>query len=407
MNVVEFVERSCSMHAMSAVTSMSVALFCASCYRPDPDSRSVEVRDSLGIEIVQISVPRQGSNVFWRVAAEPDWDIGGSTSEPNYQFWRIVAVTRIAGGRVIVADGGELVIRAYDTDGVFRGAAGGDGEGPGEFKDISSMVVRGQDSVVVYDQRIGRLSIFDAQLSYTRSLPLGPTEGTAAVERVSSFADGSWLLEGMPLGQLGSGLADGVTDLGLVLTRFSEHGRHAQLLRQVAGAHVFVHTGNGVPNTAFPHFGESTTVAAFGNGYVIAHNDRYQLRFYDGDDRLTRIIRLDRPRRPVTENDRDAVEGARDMPFPDSMPAFGRYLFTSALPALLVDAKANVWVLQYHYPEAAPERWDVFAPSGEFRGSVLFPDAFTPFSIGENDIVGVWRDGDDVHHLRKYTLEKS
>lgn len=72
-----------------------------------------------------------------------------------------------ADGAVVLVQGGEPSLRFYGPDGAARGAAGREGEGPGEFLRLGS-VGWAADSVWVYDNRQGRYSVFGPERSFQR-----------------------------------------------------------------------------------------------------------------------------------------------------------------------------------------------------------------------------------------------
>ena len=99
---------------------------------------------------------------------------------------------------------------------------------------------------------------------------------------------------------------------------------------------------------------------------------------------------------------------AESHPFATTLPAFGR---------VIVDARDNLWVAEYDverdYPRARAEfaplsntTWSVFDSSGVWVTDVVLPARFEVFDIGDGYVAGVWRDEDDVEHVRVYRLTK-
>lgn len=98
--------------------------------------------------------------------------------------------------------------------------------------------------------------------------------------------------------------------------------------------------------------------------------------------------------------------------------------FSSTLPVfstLLADRTGHLWVKEYDPEEEMPpakpgpvsirtferpSRWDVFDPQGRWLCTVEMPGSFTPLEIGADHVAGVWRDTDDVEHVRLYRLIK-
>jgi hypothetical protein len=55
---------------------------------------------------------------------------------------------------------------------------------------------------------------------------------------------------------------------------------------------------------------------------------------------------------------------------------------------------------------STPTAWRVFDPSGIWLGTVTLPARFNPMDIGKDYVLGLWRDEDDVEHIRIYRLRK-
>ena len=51
--------------------------------------------------------------------------------------------------------------------------------------------------------------------------------------------------------------------------------------------------------------------------------------------------------------------------------------------------------------------WEVFSPAGEWLGSVRTPARFTVFEIGEDYVLGSWRDNMDVEHVQVLRLKRT
>ncbi len=65
-----------------------------------------------------------------------------------------------------------------------------------------------------------------------------------------------------------------------------------------------------------------------------------------------------------------------------------------------------LWVRAYDVPGHEANNWSVFDAEGTLRGAVELPPRFQPLDIGSDYVLGVWRDADDVEHVRMYALVK-
>ena len=119
-------------HVLWTATLLSIVAF-AAC-QPDPDSptHSVSVRDSAGIRLVEHrALPDSLEN--WSIASQPDVSIGARDGTGPDVFGRVADVVETSEGVIVVADGLDMELRAFDSAGVHLWSAGHRGEGPGEF----------------------------------------------------------------------------------------------------------------------------------------------------------------------------------------------------------------------------------------------------------------------------------
>jgi len=80
-------------------------------------------------------------------------------------------------GNIYVAEERQCVVKIFDTDGVLLRALGGRGEGPGEFREISGMVLDEDDRIVILDRFARRITVFspDGLVLNTHSFDLDHT----------------------------------------------------------------------------------------------------------------------------------------------------------------------------------------------------------------------------------------
>ena len=116
-----------------------------------------------------------GDAEVWRLSETPVLEIGVREGEEEYQLDRATGSARFADGRVVVLDGGSRQLRFFDSTGVFLGAVGMEGEGPGEFRNPTRLRRTFGDSIQVWDARLSRLSFFDDQGSFLGSRVEAPS----------------------------------------------------------------------------------------------------------------------------------------------------------------------------------------------------------------------------------------
>ena len=128
-----------------AMASLSAGVLIAACgdersnHVADTRARSPQygVRDSAGIRIAENPRPAPDSRLGWTVGAQPLVSIGNVEGESAYQLHRVADATRLADGRIVVANGGSLELLVFDAEGIHLDSWGGKGEGPGEFEGLN------------------------------------------------------------------------------------------------------------------------------------------------------------------------------------------------------------------------------------------------------------------------------
>ena len=164
-------------------------------------------------------------------------------------------------------------------------------------------------------------------------------------------------------------------------------------------------------------FHRSDISAAWGRLAVVGANDRYEIRAYDADGALVRIVRRDHdPRRPAqAEVDRhferilaNMSDGSRSMLATvfESMPP------VEALPAfagIMADALGYLWVEEFRLDgeaSGAPGLWTVFDPEGRVQGFVETPSGLDIHEIGADYILGDATGELGVQYVRLWSLSR-
>ncbi len=377
------------------------------------------VRDSAGVRIVENSTPMWHEGVAWRLSPEPVVDIGGGDTEET-QLFRVRGAVRLSDGRIVLANAGSGQLRFYDSLGDYERFAGGLGEGPGEFRDISRLYRMPDDSLLAYDIAMRRATIVTRQGQVARTMVLRGMAGSNP-QPLGVFGDGQLLMRSY-LGQAGS--SEGRYRIPGGLYRVRADGTGFDSLGVNAGTeylHLRVGGLSMLIPALFNRYGRAVTDNL---SYSVVNTSTYEIRTHDHTGALVSIIR-----RAVTPqrigNDELAGEVARslanlgeraregaasaigDTEVPEFMPVLGSWYDTGRNLVLLPDAEGNLWVREYEAPTERDVRWSVFDSAGAYLGMIRnWPARFTPFEIGPDYVLGVWRDADDVEHVQMYELVK-
>jgi 6-bladed beta-propeller protein len=361
-----------------------------------------------------------------RLASKPTLVIG-TQGGAMYEFARVVGAARLHDGRIVVADGGSLSLRFFDSTGTFLKSVGRHGEGPGEFKTLRSFFVMPGDTMIAGDA-IGALSYFTGTGEYIQrrgvanpplsvasaglAIALAPLDGSgiravAALPRPRPRGAGSRWVDSFPVAIVDAGNSD--------IARIGVHP-----VGEVA-------TSDGAASQVW--FTANAVFAGAGGPFYIGYGSEYVIRVYTVQGQLRQIIRRSWTPVRVTNADIDryVIEwgkrwikstGAeaeaertslRKSPFASTIPAFSQFI---------ADRVGRLWVREAHLADApgsgalnttplAASRWSVFDPNGHWLGDVTMPARFQPRDIGADYVLGSALDEDDVPRVVLYRLGTS
>jgi streptogramin lyase len=150
-----------------------------------------------------------------------------------------------------------------------------------------------------------------------------------------------------------------------------------------------------------------------GDRVYYGSSDTYQIEVYASAGVLERIVRLAIPNPPLTSDEIRAYEDERRENLTRTSPQFRELYQSVELPdtkpahgELLVDATGNLWVAEYRRRREDQSIWRVFDPTGQYLGVVETPEGGRIFQIGDDYLLGMWRDDLDVEQVRLFTVEK-
>ena len=403
--------------------SVGICGVAAACGESSDSRAKPFVRDSAGTRIVENRRAAWPAGAGWRLSEAPLLRIGAvSSSEPAYEFSYVIGGARLADGRIVALEGQTSEIRWFRADGTFQVGNGGRGGGPGEFTFASGMLRLPGDTIVVEDVPGVQHQLFSPSgefvrketIEMSRLMALGPwseclnatlpdrsllrcrpepgepaivpNPGPGHLRTYSRFVRVPWAADTViPLG-----LEGGIEQWGV------DYGGRTQF--------------------AMHPFFSYTVVAAGGQDLeiAIAINPAYSIEIWDPNGHLIRIVRRLGARHVATAEERaesrtQMVRSVRDQALanrlvaevevPDSVPA---------VAGLEIDGGNHLWVLRNNRLESSPDlSADVFDGEGVFLGSVDLPARLQVLEIGEDYLLGVRRDENDVPFIELYRILKS
>jgi hypothetical protein len=148
-----------------------VALSTSGCGESPPELGWTTIVDTLGDgtrRVVHVP-PRSGGVVG---TLQEELRIGSVDGGGPAAFGRIKGVQILAAGHIAVLDAMAKEIRVFDSFGQHLATFGGEGEGPGEFREPFGLMQDGTGRLWVPDFRIGRMSVVDPESGFQESFRL-------------------------------------------------------------------------------------------------------------------------------------------------------------------------------------------------------------------------------------------
>lgn len=363
------------MHRVAMILVCAVVFGCQGDATPrsEREARSV-VRDSAGIQIVDSQQPAWEESERWQIRAEPLFIIRGSDGGPENRLLDPTSIDVDARGRIIIGDGDQAgwdAVLVYDSVGRFVFQAGKEGEGPGEFGQLWWAQAYRGDSIVAFDMSGDKINVFDPDGDFARLVrvpvvdvpepPPGTYGFTAGAD--AAYADGHFLA--YPHGQLDVSGGVGPAWYRHLLLRLSPDGTAWDTLGSFR-----ISQQNWTGTQQEPLWYAPWAIHAVGTTDLFyGTGETFEIRRYDEQGRLSRIIRRDYELRPVTEALREQLEGwymdlissspgAHEGAAEQVREQFESARFTQALPsysAMLLDDEGFLWVEHFRWFEKERE----------------------------------------------------
>jgi hypothetical protein len=347
---------------------------------------------------------------------EPAISIGVVGGDERYQFQDIASAWRDAGGRLVVLDRSPRAVRIFGPDGTHLHAFGARGQGPGEIAMPWAGFPYPGDSVAVLDLGNRRISIFDGDGRYGRSVPVpmqfprrpGTIPSQSCCQVTGVLPDGSFLVHPPDEIPVEAGPPRHST---FTLLRMTRDGSTVDTLGTFPSSRYSYDAS--APNNV-RHFLASVPFlyTPLGSSVVGGNAESSELvKWTPGEDSLA-TFRIAMEPEPFTPQVREAMEAAYraererrperfgEQPIetyiagesPESVPLFTR---------LLADGNDRLWARQWHPPLSRdPVVWNIFDRDGAHVARLELPGGSRLMWVGTDEAVLVVRDDLDVERIR-------
>ena len=357
------------------------------------------------------AAPEAGTAVV--VADTPALRIGVLEGDSAYQLYNVRAIRRLSDGRILVADGGHR-LRLYGPDGSFERGVGGPGEGPGEFRSIDFVAVLPGDSILVFDRRLGRATVFTHEGTLARGFRPGQEGGAAPGDVVGLLEDRTLLVRTGPIYAWGEATAGAHRDSSAYY-RVDLDGAPVGPVGRFPSTDTYVALTSSSMSVMMLLLGRQGLMVAAGDRLYFGDTGHPDIVVLHPSGAVLDTVRTSLPARRVTD---ELVERAREarlagydddasrqramtrfasMPPPEHLPFYDQ---------LHVDERGLLWLKEYHVAEDSPATWRILSSDGSPLGSVTLPASFSIHEIGVDYVLGRARNALDVEFVHLYPLER-
>jgi hypothetical protein len=399
--------------------ALPLFLFVAACGNEEPTLEAVTVTDSAGVRIVASTAPDWGSDMRWRVDTTPELVIGDAATLPSVLLVSVTGVRRLENGQLVVSLDDDKTVRWFDRDGREVRRVGRPGEAPGEFLSVALIGVLA-DSVLLWDGQLDRATVLgpDGALVRTFQPAFADTAVAYGLAVSGAFSDGRLLLAGRSGAQ--SAMPSGLRRDTIPLAVANREGRVEQVLARVLSHENVIVTGPGFVTMLPRPFGARTAITPDGTTLLVSDGQYDEVIRYSLDGEPAAIYRLDRPRRlialsEVEQQRRRLAQQVEQLPetigqaVSDAMAGVGVPTVYPAHDRILVDGSGAIWMREDIGPrrtEVEGHHWDVLDRDGRWLGQVTTPPRLELYHVTRDRVIGVWRDENDVEHLRVHRLSR-
>lgn len=357
---------------------------------------------STSVHLDQLRPPRE-----LELVGEPLVSIGDGSS-PQYELFQVGDAVRLADGRIAVLNGGTNEVRVYSPEGRFAVTLGGMGEGPGEFMGAVRLFRGLADSLVVWDGRSVRASVFTVDGGFARTIPLDPRPQAPRLEGVDER--GRLLVVAAHFGPSTNPEITRLTESWML---YDAAGRLIDTLGTSPGMAGVVRGTAERMELLKPLIAPTTTYAMGGSMLWIETGESRRLERFNLAARDSQVITWDGPdlsmspayQKAIVEDLVKAVPDERQSgyraslerrPVPKTIPATRR---------VLADSVGRGWLELAPTPGRSDRvTWIVFGTNGTPEARLVLPSNVSLQSVLSSAVLLIERDEFAVEHVKLYRL---
>lgn len=395
-------------------------------YRGQADVSVVE-SDSSGVRVVTIRGP---------VSELPEWQLDDSPiamvdgNAPPY-IASVGVVALLANGDFVVFDRQNAELFRFGADGTGVRTIANGGDGPGELRTLETLEVSPANDVYAFDRRQNRITVFDADGSYSKAIALesGGTADGFGIRHAWIVEPDRTLMFGLLPGQNEATNADDRrVRYDRMLRMYSHDGTMPSSIARFSGEFVVSgamgELGSPFSNRPFADVGRDRIVAGSGSAY--------ELFVHDYDLAQTMVVRWLGWSKPLNATTIDSLRVPMAASL-DDLRAFNPSaadqmlddLFHSdvlprswpALGSAMVDELGRIWVSDFrptvdlriattggYEPWNQQDAWHILDANGHPLARLRLPAETRLLAVRGDRVAVVSRDEDEVESVSVFAI---
>ena len=334
------------------------------------------------------------------------WQVG--SPDDDVLFGGIRSLTIDSRGRVYVADWGHAAVYVFSGsgEGSLVREIGSRGEGPGEFRSVTSVFVGAGDSVFVFDSDADRISLFSPEnYDFVGSLRVVSRGNSYPYSMIGVVPGGILLSYGRTFLDGANNQANRFRDAYLVNRKTGQQETPSPIV-SIWNSGIMVHASRdgGYAMRSFPFRVVPHMYLSSRNRMYFSQGEANVISVYSEEGLFLDSLRWSRDLVPITSSElRNALREQSDR-WRRVIQDMGVPEFKPAVQNFVVDDQENIWVQMSPLEGASAATCIILDADGNQLTSLELPSNLRLRAIRDGNAYGVLRMEDDTDVLIAYRI---
>lgn len=278
-------------------------------------------------EVITVSNPKTPAykkGMKMRMVFEEELSIGAAEGDENYMFGSQVYLNADDEGHFYVTDWDRKAVKKYDSDGRYLKSIGGEGQGPGEFQNITKVMFDFEGNIYLNDVAQYRISFLSKEGNYLRQIKVPSSFEMVTINSKGFFIAQITDIKEEEFNQKSDrviGLFDNKFNLVKEFIRIHEVFRGLSRRDENSIAEFFA---NHLSDTAFKP--DVSYVLDKKDFIYLGYPENYEIKVYSPEGKLIKIIQRDYEPLKINEKQKEDFIKKHGESFMAAMPERTHYL---------------------------------------------------------------------------------